>query len=356
MSRGDWDLLGRWYRASARDLPWRRRSSDPWAVLVSEIMLQQTRVETVLRYYDPFLERFPSATAMARSPLADVLAAWSGLGYYRRARHLHAAAVRIDERHGGRVPGDPVLLRELPGIGPYTAGAVLSIAFGLPEPVLDGNVARVLSRYRAVEGDPRRATTRRVLWRVAGEAIAGREPGELNQALMELGARVCVPEGPDCGRCPIARGCLARRTGMTDRFPEAGPRPAVVLVDRAVAVLRRRGRWLLARRRAERRLEDFLEFPGLDVGPGEPWSGRLAEHVRERHGLAISVGERLGSVRHQITHHRITCHVFAATPAGRIRTASTDLVWIAREDLPAHPIPSQTRKVLALAESIRKSG
>ena len=194
--------LLRWYRKNRRDLPW-RRTADPYAVWVSEIMLQQTRVETVLPYYARFLERFPDASRLADATEDDVLASWSGLGYYRRARALHQGARVVMERHDGKLPRDPADLRRLPGVGRYTAGAIASVAFGLPEPILDGNVRRVLARIFAVDGvrlGP--AAEERELWGLAASLVQGSAPGDLNQALMELGALICTPRAPACPACP----------------------------------------------------------------------------------------------------------------------------------------------------------
>mgnify|MGYP002038432089 CR=1 FL=1 len=228
-------------------------------------MLQQTRVETVLSYYEPFLERFPDLETIAAADLEEVLSAWSGLGYYRRARNLHRAAMAIVEDHGSRVPDDPVALRSLPGIGDYTAGAILSIAHGLRHPVLDGNVIRVLSRHECIEGDPKRAAVRRILRELAASILEDRDPSTLNQALMELGARICLPERPACPDCPIAPGCRARQRNQMARFPEASPPPETIEIRRAVAIIRRGSRYLLARNEGTRRLDGFLLFPGIDV-------------------------------------------------------------------------------------------
>src|SRR5262245_791594 len=196
----------RWYRRHRRDLPW-RRTRDPYAIWVAETMLQQTRSETVQRYFARFLGRFPTVAALARARESAVLTLWSGLGYYSRARHLHRAARRVVAAHEGRVPADPAALRALPGVGRYTAGAIASIAFGRAEPVLDGNVARVLARWFGVRGDPRSSAVQATLWNLATLLVHSRAPGEWNQALMELGATLCTPRHPGCGRCPVRSQC-----------------------------------------------------------------------------------------------------------------------------------------------------
>jgi A/G-specific adenine glycosylase len=228
-----------------RDLPW-RRTRDPYAIWVSEIMLQQTRVSTVIPYWERWMARFPTSTALAEAPLDDVLAAWAGLGYYSRARNLHAGAVAIGQRWGGVVPGRASELREVPGIGPYTAGAIASIAFGERAPLVDGNVARVLARVYAIAHDIKSTTGQRELWQRAGELMtalpADAAPGDLNQGLMELGATVCSPTSPRCLVCPLATGCEAARTGRQAEFPIVAPRKK----QSELPILARTAMWLEA--------------------------------------------------------------------------------------------------------------
>ena len=297
-----------WYQAHRRSLPW-RDEPDPYRVLVSELMLQQTRVGAVIPYFQRFLERFPTLGDLARAPVEDVLAAWSGLGYYRRARHLHAAARKIVDVHGGCIPRDVRAVRDLPGVGRYTAGAIRSIAFGEADPVVDGNVARVLARSLGLEGDPRRAPVRARLWEEAARLLDPDAPGDFNQALMELGATVCTPVQPDCGRCPWKGACVARRTGRQEELPMPG-HPGEVRRERAaVAVFRRGGRWLLVRRRDEGLLAGLWELPG--DGGGDDAVG-LRGALRRRHRLWAEVGAQLGKVRHSILDRRIELGVYRA--------------------------------------------
>ncbi len=220
-----------WYDASKRELPW-RATADAYRVWVSEIMLQQTQVATVLPYYERFLAAFPTVSRLAEAPLDEVLRLWSGLGYYRRARSLHAAARVVVERHGGSFPSALEAALALPGVGRYTAGAVLSIAYGLRLPAVDANAERVLSRVFVIEGDTRVGPAKRDLHAIAAKTAPADRPGDHNQALMELGARLCTPRRPQCTECPLADLCQARASGMEERFPAPRPRTPIVRVDR----------------------------------------------------------------------------------------------------------------------------
>jgi A/G-specific adenine glycosylase len=240
-------LLG-WYDRRRRDLPWRRRAADPYAQLVAEFMLQQTQVSTVIPYYERFLQRFPNVTALAAASVDDVLALWSGLGYYSRARNLHTAAGKIVSGFGGRMPDTVSGLMSLPGVGRYTAGAVASIAYGVRAPVLDGNVARVLCRLFAVEESPSDSSVREWLWGLAEELLPPSRCGDFNQALMELGAMVCTPREPACQDCPLRPDCIARRTDRTAEIPAAKRKARVQSLDCAAAVVTCGGRVLLVRR------------------------------------------------------------------------------------------------------------
>jgi A/G-specific adenine glycosylase len=304
--------LLRFYDRSARTLPW-RGTRDPYAVLVSEVMLQQTQVKTVLRYFDAWMRRFPTLGALAAADEADVLHAWQGLGYYSRARRLQQAARAVVDRHGGRMPSTREELLALPGIGEYSAGAVSSIAFGLPEPLVDGNVVRVLTRLFGLRGDPGRAPLKARLWALARELVSGKRPGDFNQALMELGATVCTPRTPRCAECPVARACVAREKGLASRLPELPERRAATEV-RSVAVVVRSGSRVLLRRVPDdaARWAGLFTFPFVELRDGEAPS-RGAERAAREVGLRITPGERVDVVRHTITRFRITLEVLEAT-------------------------------------------
>jgi len=324
--------LLQWYRRSRRDLPW-RRTRDPYRVWVSEVMLQQTQVATAKPYYARFVERFPDVRALARAPLDRVLAAWSGLGYYRRARSLHEAAGIVVREHDGRVPSEPRAFAALPGVGRYTAGAVLSMGFGVGLPVLDGNVARVLSRLSALPLSIRRPRDAKRLWDMAEAWLpptSGRgrgAPGEWNQALMELGAIVCTARAPRCGACPLRAHCLALAAGRPEAYPPAPPQRAVIRLRRAVVLVQRSGRTLVSKREGTL-LNGLWEPPGVELARREPAGRALAQLLAGLgvRGPLLPTRERL---RHTITNHAITVEVWRCEAAGRLPRAGARLDWAA---------------------------
>lgn len=301
-----------WACEHLRPLPWRTMPRDPYRVWVSEVMLQQTRVDTVIPYFERWIQRYPDVRALADAPLDDVLKAWEGLGYYARARNLHRAARAIVEAHGGRLPDDPQALRGLPGIGRYTAGAILSIAFGRDEPALDGNIRRVLSRAFAV-AEPRRARLDAALWALARALLPPGRAGAFNEALMELGATVCTPRNPSCARCPWAFACVAHAEGRPTAFPARPARKTIPHYDVTAAIIwREPGVFLTAQRNAEGLLGGLWEFPGGKVEPGESLEDCLRREILEELGVRIRVGKRLTVVKHAYSHFRITLHAFHA--------------------------------------------
>ena len=341
-----------WYRANRRDLPW-RRTRDPYAIWISETMLQQTRVETVIPYYERFMERFPDVEALATADADDIHAAWAGLGYYSRARNLQAAA-RAVAAAGGKLPDDAEGLRELPGIGRYTAGAVASIAFDRPEPIVDGNVARVLARLLGIREDIKRPPVERRLWEEAAALACGPDPGDLNQALMELGALVCTPAEPRCLACPLVRHCDAQRAGDAASLPIKQPKPAARRIQAAAGWVLRRGKVLAVRRPPSGLLGGLWELPGGELARREDPAAGLVRNLRERVGLAVAGPEYVGAVTHVFTHRRLRLHVFRCDPPqGRTRLDGFDAHrWLAPRSLRALPQAAVTRKVLTLlAES-----
>jgi A/G-specific adenine glycosylase len=307
-------LLLRWYDRGHRDLPW-RHTRDPYAIWLSETMLQQTQVQTVIPYYERFLAQFPTVAALAQADLADVLALWAGLGYYRRARHLHEAARQVVERHGGQVPATVEGLRGLPGVGRYTAGAVASIAFDQPAPVVDGNVMRVLARLHAYDRDISAARHQAFFWEHAEQLVraacgtrARPHPrcGDLNQALMEFGATVCTPVSPMCRACPLRRLCVGQAEGRQGELPVKAARKASAVVRRkALIILRRKGEWeevLLLQRPAGGLWEHMWEFPTVS---------RNEVHRRPL-GLALRQIRPCGSIKHQLSHRTFRYEVILA--------------------------------------------
>jgi len=330
-----------WYRGAQRDLPW-RRTADPYRIWLSETMLQQTRVETVIPYYERFLERFPTVDALAASDEEDVLRLWAGLGYYARARNLRRAAQVVVRDHGGDLPRDAAALAELPGVGRYTVGALRSIAFKEAAPIVDGNVRRVLSRLFAVE---RLADTD--AWRLAEELVPEREPDLFNQAMMELGATVCTPRKPTCDACPVAEVCEARASGQ----PETYPAPAAKAKPRSVralgGILRRRGRILLLRRPSHGLLGGLWEIPNVaDAGNAE-----LVGLVRERTGLRVTAGPALGRLRHQFTHLDLALEIVALDDGGGRLAAHTraEARLCSPDEVAKLPLSRLMKKALALS-------
>lgn len=358
-----------WYRQRQRDLPW-RRTRDPYRIWVSEIMLQQTTVATATPYWLRFVERFPTVEALARANRDDVLAAWSGLGYYGRAKRLHQAAGEVAAA-GEALPNTAAGWRELPGVGEYTAAAVASIAFGEPVAAIDGNVSRVLARLDRIPGDPRRSEGKQRLREVADRLLDREHPGEFNQAMMELGAQVCRPRAPDCEGCPVAADCQARLHGEQERFPARAERRSPVSVVRAAFHLTDQGgRILLARVPEGEPNEGMWELPAATVHhggraeelpppgvAGGELASQAADRLRAETGLRVVPGGRLGRIRHAITHHRITVYLFAARGFGPV-PAGPGWAWAGLAEAEELPLTSAGRQLLALCtgEADRSAG
>lgn len=330
-----------WYRRNRRELPW-RRDRQPYRVWVAEVMLQQTTVKTVIPYYEAFLRRFPDAAALAAAPEEEVVAAWSGLGYYHRARNLRRAARHLVAHHGGRFPRTLEEALAVPGVGLYTASAVLSIAHGVPLPVVDGNVRRVLGRVRALRGA--RWQRDGPYYNVAEEVLDRDSPGDWNQALMELGATVCTPRRPACPACPMRASCEARALGLQERIPEARRRRAPVDVTVAAALVEREGRVLLVRRAEGRLLGRMWEVPQTSL---ESRGLRdLAPELLARHRLSVEPGPLLARARHAITFRRIRVEAYRARLRREPPADPERYRWVAPSEVASLPISSMTRKVL----------
>ena len=298
-----------WYRENARRLPWRDHP-DPYAIWVSEIMLQQTRVETVIPYFERWMERFPTVEKLASASQQQVLGIWEGLGYYSRARNLHRAAQIVVEEYSGELPRDTDLLLRLPGIGRYTAGAITSIAFGMDEPTLDGNIRRVLARVFDVRQPARSKEGGSLLWELAGANLPPGQADEYNQALMELGATVCTPHAPKCTQCPLADLCVAYSLGVQAERPVKTPKAEIPHHTVTAAILQRDGQVLIAQRPPEGLLGGMWEFPGGKVKPGEALVACISREIREELSVEITVGREIGVYQHAYTHFRVTLHAF----------------------------------------------
>lgn len=344
------DLL-KWFDVEQRAMPW-RRTDDPYRIWVSEVMLQQTRVDQAEPYYRRFVERFPTVEDLARADLDDVLLCWEGLGYYSRARNLHAAAGRVVNDFDGRVPSDEALLRTLPGVGPYTAAAVLSIAYDRPHAAVDGNVTRVVARVFRIESDIRSSVARAQITRLADTLIDPDRPGRFNQAVMELGSTICTPRSPRCPACPIRPVCAAAAKGDPENFPITASRRPVPHHIIAVALLfNERGRLLIQKRPEHKMLGGLWEFPGGKQEHGESPAETCRREVEEELGLRIEVGEPFHVLSHAYSHFRITLYAFVARVAENAVTSEPGrLEWVEMERLREYAFPRANRKLLERLE------
>lgn len=343
--------LPAWFDRHARKLPW-RRNRDPYAVWVSEIMLQQTTVATVTGYFDRFLAAFPTVEALAAADEHDVLRLWEGLGYYRRARQLHRAAQIVVAEHGGRFPSDPQTVRRLPGIGRYTAGAVLSIAFDAREPILEANTVRLFSRLLAYGGDPLSTEGQKLLWAMAEAVLPQRGSGCMNQALMELGSVVCDPRAPQCEVCPVAMLCRANQQGRQLEIPRPKAKRSIEAVRQAVVLVRRRGRVLLLRWPEGGRfagLWDFPRFPIVSERPAE-LHREMAENILTMTGVVAAPGRHVKTLTHGVTRFRITLECYEAEFLSDDKAIENRLEtrWLRPAELEKYPLSSTGRKLARL--------
>ncbi len=344
-------FLRQWYRKEHRSLPW-RTSRDPYQIWVSEVMLQQTQVKTVVPYFEKFISVFPDVANLARAELQTVLKLWEGMGYYARARNLHRAARQVVERYAGRLPTTREELLQLPGIGDYIASAVLSIAFDQPYAVVDGNVKRVLARMFRLDAAVNQARGLAVFKEAAGELLDLRHPGIFNQAIMELGAVVCKPRNPRCEICPLQSYCAAFQDGSTHKYPIRVPRSPIPKYHIAVGVIYREDRVLITRRPTDGLLGGLWEFPGGKIEKGEdPASGCLRE-IQEEVGLDVAIDCHLMQVKHAYTHFRIVMEVFRCQyAAGEVELkAHTAYRWVKPRELDRFPFPKANLKFMHLLD------
>jgi A/G-specific adenine glycosylase len=331
--------LIRWQRQHGRhDLPW-QENHDPYRVWLSEIMLQQTQVATVVPYYRRFLERFPDLPSLAAAPVEDVMALWSGLGYYARARNLHACARTVVSEHGGQFPRDATVIAGLPGIGRSTANAIAAFCFGRRAPILDGNVKRVLCRHFAVEGFPSLPAVDKELWRLAESLLPAKDVGIYLQAQMDLGATVCTRGRPRCDDCPLAPTCAALRQDRVAQLPTAKPRRAMPERETTVLVLLQAGRVLLERRPPAGIWGGLLSLPEPpDTMPLEEYCRRLGCRIARRRALA--------PVRQSFTHFHLRMNPLLCEVSAAPGAAEPGLRWLGADELPTAPLPAPIRKLL----------
>lgn len=336
-----------WYQSNARKLPWRGHP-DPYAVWVSEIMLQQTRVETVIPYFMRWMEHFPNIHRLAEAPLQEVLSIWEGLGYYSRARNLHWAARQVVAQ-GGAIPSTSRELQKLPGIGRYTAGAIASIAFGENVAALDGNIRRVLARLFDIDIPARSPQGEARLWALAEKHLPEGEAGNYNQALMDLGAVICTPRLPNCPQCPVADFCQAFQLGIQEQRPVNLPKQTIPHYQVAAAVLQRGGRYLITRRPLHGLLGGLWEFPGGKQEPAETLPECLARELQEELGIRVRIGEPLNVYRHAYTHFRVTVHTFLCQwlegePEPELIQVQ-DLIWAEPGEMANYPMGKVDRQI-----------
>jgi A/G-specific adenine glycosylase len=353
MNTADLKLLQKqlitWYRANQRDLPW-RRSNTPYHIWVSEVMLQQTQVKTVLNYYHRFLTKFPGIKRLAAADLQAVLKAWEGMGYYARARNLHRAAKTVMQDHGGRIPDQWETFRKLPGVGDYIAAAVLSIAFNQPYPVVDGNVKRVLARLHKIYAPVNRPGSDKQFKKAAARLLDPGRPGNFNQAMMELGALVCKPRNPLCDACPITRMCRAYQTRQVDQFPKRQKLKATPQYHIAVGVIYKNGRVLITRRKEEGLLGGLWEFPGGKIKDGESAQAACIREIKEEVNLDVQIERHLAQVKHAYTHFKIVMDVFCCEyVSGRVYLRGPAAFrWIHLNEYRNYPFPKANHKFIPL--------
>lgn len=344
--------LLQWFAEHRRDLPWRKDNENPYAVWVAEVMLQQTQVATVIPYYERFMQRFPTVDALAEAPQEEVLKHWEGLGYYSRARNLQEAAKQIVREHGGSLPFETDALQQLPGVGAYTAGAIASIAFGQAVPVVDGNVSRVLARLFWLKGDMKRASAQTILWNLARQLVDPQNPGDFNQALMELGSTVCTPAAPECGQCPIAHLCAALQRGEPTAVPEPSPgKPSRAVTDVSAIVLNK-DEVLVCKRPPQGLWGGLWEFPRATRQGKESLEQLACKAVKELTGIQVKPIEPLVQIKHQVTYHAIRLHGYLCDyVAGEVQPLGCEEVrWVLPDSLRDFPMSAPQRQ---LADRLR---
>jgi A/G-specific adenine glycosylase len=337
----------KWYGKSKRGLPW-RSTKDVYAIWVSEVMLQQTQVATVIPYYFRFLERFPTVEHLARAEEQEVLKFWEGLGYYSRGRNLHQAAKKVMTEYNGKIPGEPEEFRKLPGVGPYIMAAVLSIAFNIPLPAVDGNVMRVYTRFRGIGDNIRKNATRNRIFKELQEIIPAEAAGDFNQAFMELGALVCLPKVPKCRNCPLREECTAYNDRAVDRYPFKSPLKEVPEYNVSIAVISKGDRFYIQKRPSEGHLGGLWEFPGGKAKEDETPEEAILRECKEELGTGIKIIKKLALVHHAYTHFKIHMSVFICVLTngeGDVHPPEgVPFQWITVDQLDDYPFPKANHK------------
>jgi A/G-specific adenine glycosylase len=360
MKKSDLEYLRKrilkWYRVNQRDLPW-RRSRNPYHIWVSEVMLQQTQVNTVLGYYRRFIKAFPSVKRLAAADLQSVLKLWEGMGYYARARNLHRAAQTVMQDYAGRIPDDWEEFHGLPGVGDYIAAAVLSIAFDQPYAVVDGNVKRVLARLHKISSPVNQTQSSRTFKAAADKLLDVRRPGTFNQALMELGALVCKPRNPACDACPLKKDCRACLSRQAAEFPKRKKRRATPVYHIAVGVVFKNNRVLITQRQPDGLLGGLWEFPGGKIRDGESAAAACIREIREEANLRVKVEQHLTQVKHAYTHFKIIMEVFCCKyVSGRVYLRGpVAFRWIRIDEYEKFPFPRANHKFIPLLERFQRS-
>lgn len=336
-----------WFAQHKRDLPW-RRTRNPYHIWISEVMLQQTQVATVIPYYQRFLEKFPTIEALARAESHDVMKAWEGLGYYARARHLQHAAQVILCKYGGALPHTREELRKLKGFGDYTSASVASIAFGQDCVAIDGNVMRVFARYFGIYNDLRERSTKVQIETIAQQHLPKGKAGLFNEAVMELGATVCLPKKPNCLHCPVRSGCYAFQHDAVKQLPVKSRRPPSPHYHIAIGVVHRHDTVLIALRKADGLLSNLWEFPGGKQQPGESLEECCRREIAEETGLHVAVGKKFAEVKHAYTHFKITLHAFTCQylSGEAMPKSSQEVRWVRLEDLSHYAFPKANKAVI----------
>lgn len=334
--------LLKWFDKNARNLPW-RETKDPYLIWISEVMLQQTTVNAVIPYFEKWKSKYPTVQDLADASIQEVLTQWQGLGYYARARNLHRCAKEIVTVHSGKIPADPQVVRKLPGFGPYTTGAVLSIAYGLKIPIIDANVRRVIMRILAIEGE---AVTKNdaVIMEFLNKNLPDRNIGDFNQALMELGALICRSKEPFCGQCPVSRFCKAYEKGIQEIIPK--PKKSVIKnINAVIAIIENKGRYFIQKRPSKGLLADMWEFPGGKVEAGELPEDALKRELNEELGIKAGSAKYMFDIQHFYTQFRVNLSVWAFVPEFLPESDNTHK-WIASIDFLKYPMPSGSAKIV----------